>query len=91
MWLNIIEEFMMQNNNVGKKEKSNTHQISSYIPQKTIKNDCLQSLEIYYMKESGSVETYWLQPDETIKIPSNGVTSQLKLLQERRMIRIGNV
>ena len=62
-----------------------------YIPQKSVKNGCLQSLEVYFIKRSGEVDTYWLKPNETINIPVGGVTSQLKLLQERRMVRIGNV
>ena len=71
--------------------KPNKVKIPSYVPQKSVKNQCLQSLEIYFIKGSGEVDTYWLQPDETIKIPSGGVTSQLKLLQERRMVKIGDV
>ena len=62
-----------------------------YVPQKFVRNECLQSLDIYFIKKSGEVENYWLQPKETIKIPSSGVTSQLKLLQERRMIKMRDV
>jgi len=62
-----------------------------YIPQKSVRNECLQSLEIYFVKESGEVDSYWLQPKEVINIPSTGVTSQLNLLQERRMIKMRDV
>ena len=72
-------------------KKPKEEEIPPYVPQKSVKNQSLQSLEIYFMKASGEVDTYWLKPDETIKIPLGGVTSQLKLLQERRMVRIGNV
>ena len=71
--------------------KPNTVKVSQYIPQKSIRNECLQSLEIYFIKESGETESYWLKPKEIIQIPSSGVTSQLKLLQERRMIRMRDV
>ena len=62
-----------------------------YIPQKSVRNECLQSLEIYFVKESGEVDSYWLQPKEVLNIPSTGVTSQLNLLQERRMIKMRDV
>ncbi len=62
-----------------------------YAPQKTVRNECLQSLEVYFLNQSGQAESYWLRPKETIKIPSSGVTSQLKLLQERRMIKMRDV
>ena len=70
-------------------KKENT--LPQYIPQKSIRNECLQSLEIYYVKESGEVENYWLKPKEIIRIPSSGVTSQLTLLKERRMIKMRDV
>lgn len=71
--------------------KSKEEPLPRYIPQKSVRNECLQSLDIYFIRESGEVENYWLQPKEIIKIPSSGVTSQLLLLQERRMIKIRNV
>ena len=78
----------------AKKTKAKTEEeqeLQPYIPQKSVRNECLQSLEIYFIKESGETENYWLQPKEIIKIPSSGVTSQLKLLQERRMIKMRDV
>jgi len=72
-------------------KKSKEEALPRYIPQKSVRNECLQSLDIYFIRESGEVENYWLQPKEIIKIPSSGVTSQLLLLQERRMIKIRNV
>jgi hypothetical protein len=74
-----------------KTNKSKKEALPQYIPQKSIRNECLQSLEIYFIKESGEVENYWLMPKEIIKIPSSGVTSQLTLLQERRMIKMRDV
>ena len=65
--------------------------VPQYISQKNVRNDCLQALDIHFVNELGAVENYWLAPQETIKIPSNGVTPQLKLLQERRMIKIRDV
>ena len=72
-------------------KKTESKILPQYIPQKSVRNECLQSLDIYFIRESGEVENYWLQPKEIIKIPSSGVTSQLLLLQERRMIKIRNV
>jgi len=78
----------MQSEKVQKKEKE---VIPQYIPQKSIRNQCLQSLDIHFVNELGKVDNYWLQPKEMIQIPSSGVTSQLKLLQERRMIKMRDV
>ena len=83
-----MQEKQEQKVKVGKPKKEIRPQ---YIPQKIIRNESLQSLEIYFTKESGKVESYWLQPKEIIQIPSNGVTPQLKLLQERRMIKMRDV
>ena len=74
---------------ITKKIEKNIH--LKYIPQKSVRNESLQSLEIYFVKESGEVDSYWLQPKEVINIPSTGVTSQLNLLQERRMIKMRDV
>jgi len=71
--------------------KTEPVKVPQYIPQKAIRNECLQSLEIYFRTESGEVDTHWLLPKETIKIPSAGVTPQLKLLHERRMIKMRDV
>jgi hypothetical protein len=82
-----MQEKQEQKVKVGKPKKEIRPQ---YIPQKIVRNESLQSLEIYF-QESGKVESYWLQPKEMIQIPSNGVTPQLKLLQERRMIKMRDV
>ena len=80
----------MQEKKVQKKQKV-IQDLTRYIPQKSVRNESLQSLEVYFINETGETDTYWLQPKEIIKIPSSGVTSQLKLLQERRMIRMRDV
>ena len=74
-----------------KTKKSKEEALPRYIPQKSVRNESLQSLEVYFINETGETDTHWLQPKEIIKIPSSGVTSQLKLLQERRMIRMRDV
>tara|TARA_R110000824_G_scaffold187530_1_gene368785 strand:- start:1116 stop:1358 length:243 start_codon:yes stop_codon:yes gene_type:complete len=71
--------------------KTESKTLPQYIPQKSVRNESLQSLEIYFVKESGEVDSYWLQPKEILNIPSTGVTSQLNLLQERRMIKMRDV
>jgi len=81
----------MQPNKQVKVKKPNITKVSQYIPQKSIRNECLQSLEIYFINESGQAESYWLRPKEMKNIPSTGVTPQLKLLQERRMIKMRDV
>jgi len=82
-------------NKVKIKQSVNTREIKAIetlfeAPQKVIRNECLQSLEVYFIDKNDKVDSYWLQPKEMIKIPATGVTHQLKLLQERRMIRISN-
>ena len=77
------------------KQAVNTREIKAVetlfeAPQKVIRNECLQSLEVYFINRDAKVDSYWLQPKEMIKIPATGVTHQLKILQERRMIRISN-
>ena len=61
------------------------------LPQKIIRNQCLQSLEVYFIDETGAVASHWLMPKEMLKIPSEGVTPQLRLLRERRMIQIRDI
>ena len=82
-------------NKVKIKQSVNTREIKAIetlfeAPQKVIRNECLQSLEVYFVDDRDKVTSYWLQPKETLCIPATGVTPQLKLLQERRMIRINN-
>ena len=81
------EQIQKKENRIEKKENT----IPRYIPQKTVKNLCLQSLDIYFVNEKGKAKPYWLQPKEIITIPSSGVTPQLRLLQERRMIKMRDV
>jgi len=73
-----------------KSKKSQAIEALYKAPQKVIRNECLQSLEVYFVDDRDKVTSYWLQPKETLCIPATGVTPQLKLLQERRMIRINN-
>ena len=61
------------------------------VPTKAIKNECLQSLEVYFMNEDGQDDTYWLRPKEMIQLPASCLTSQIDLLEKRRLIRVYNI
>ena len=54
---------------------------------KTISNLSLQGFEIYLLTEQGA-QTYWLKPDEYLTVPSTYLSSQIKLLSDRRLLRI---
>ena len=54
---------------------------------KSIKNDSLQSLEIFLITEDGP-KTYWLKPKELISVPAGYLSDQVKNLHSRRIIRI---
>ena len=53
----------------------------------TLSNLSLQGFEIYLFTEQGA-ETYWLQPDEHVTVPSSYISPQIKLLADRRLIKI---
>lgn len=56
---------------------------------KSIKNESLQGLEVFFTTEVGP-KSYWLRPKEIVTIPENYVTKQIKLLVERRILKIFN-
>ena len=61
------------------------------IATKAIRNECLQSLEVYFVNENGQSDTYWLKPKEIMRLPASALTSQVSLLQQRRLVRIFDV
>ena len=56
---------------------------------KVVKNDSLQSFTVYFGTEKGCKERY-MQPGESIVVPENYITEQIKLLHKRRLFKISN-
>lgn len=56
---------------------------------KLVKNDSLQSFSIFFRTEKGSKEK-WMQPGESIVVPSSYITEQLKTLHRRKIFKISN-
>ena len=54
---------------------------------KNIKNQSSQGLEIFLTTEIGP-KTHWISPREIIQVPSSYISSQLKLLHKRKLIKI---
>lgn len=56
---------------------------------KSITNTSIQSFEIYLDTRKGA-EVYWLKPQETIVVPTNYLTEQIRTLIKRRILRVSN-
>ena len=56
---------------------------------KSIKNDSLQSFTVYFQTDKGCKEK-WMQPGETVVVPDNFVTEQIRTLHRRRIFKIAN-
>ena len=56
---------------------------------KLVKNDSLQSFSVYFQTEKG-MTSKWLMPGESIVVPENYITQQIKTLQRRRIFKISN-
>jgi hypothetical protein len=56
---------------------------------KVVKNDSLQTLTVYFNTEKGCKERY-LKPGESIVVPENYITEQIKTLHRRRLFKISN-
>ena len=56
---------------------------------KVVKNDSLQTLTVYFNTEKGGVERY-MRPGESIVVPTNYITEQIKTLHRRRIFKISN-
>ena len=53
----------------------------------TLINTSFQAFEIYLITEKGP-STYWLKPNEYINIPKGYVSPQIRLLVDRRQLRL---
>jgi hypothetical protein len=54
---------------------------------KSITNDSFQGFEIHFRTPKG-VTSHWLKPNETIVVPTNYITSQIKNMQQMRLLRV---
>ena len=56
---------------------------------KVVKNDCLQSITVYFSTEKGCKERF-MQPGESLVVPESYITEQIKTLHRRRIFKISN-
>jgi hypothetical protein len=56
---------------------------------KVVKNDSLQAITVYFNTDKGCKER-WMQPGESIVVPENYITEQIKTLHRRRVFTISN-
>ena len=56
---------------------------------KTVKNNSLQAFTIFFRTEKGA-KAKWIKPGESVVVPSNYITKQLKTLHRRRIFKISN-
>lgn len=56
---------------------------------KRIKNNALQSLELYFNTEKGIFRKY-LKPNTSIEVPEHYISEQVKNLSKRHLLKISN-
>lgn len=56
---------------------------------KVVKNDSLQAITVFFNTDKGCKER-WMQPGESIVVPENYITEQIKTLHRRRVFTISN-
>ena len=56
---------------------------------KSIKNECLQRLELYLTTDRGA-KRIWLMPRDTVVVPGTYLSDQIKNLSQRRMLTVKN-
>jgi hypothetical protein len=56
---------------------------------KLIKNDCMQTITVFFQTETGCKEKS-MRPGETIVVPESYITEQIKTLHRRRVFKISN-
>jgi len=56
---------------------------------KVVKNDCLQTLTVYFITEKGCKERS-MGPGESLVVPESYITEQIKTLHRRRVFKISN-
>jgi len=55
-----------------------------------VKNQSLQSFEIYFMTDSGA-EPFWMTPNKSVVVEDAWVTEQIRTMQRRRLLEISKV
>ena len=56
---------------------------------KRVLNNSLQAFSVFFLTEKGAKEK-WLQPGESVVVPSSYVTEQIETLHRRRLFKISN-
>ena len=56
---------------------------------KVVKNDCMQTITVYFNTEAGCLEKY-MKPGESLVVPESYITEQIKTLHRRRIFKISN-
>lgn len=56
---------------------------------KVVKNDSLQTLTVYFNTEKGC-KSRFMKPGESLVVPENYITEQIKTLHRRRIFKISN-
>jgi len=56
---------------------------------KIIRNDSLQTLEVYLLTPNG-IKSFLFQPNDAKVVPASYITEQVKKLQKRRLLTVTN-
>ena len=56
---------------------------------KVVKNDSLQAFTVFFSTEKGCMEK-WMKAGESIVVPENYITEQIRTLHRRRIFKISN-
>jgi len=58
---------------------------------KSITNTSLQSWSLPFRTPDGTVQSFFLTPNKTIKVPASYITEDVIRYQQRNLIRIKNI
>ena len=56
---------------------------------KIVKNDCMQTITVFFNTETGCLEKD-MKPGESLVVPETYITEQIKTLHRRRIFKISN-
>lgn len=56
---------------------------------KIVKNDCMQTIVVFFNTETGCLEKD-MKPGESLVVPESYITEQIKTLHRRRIFKISN-
>ena len=57
---------------------------------KTITNEGLQSKNLILNESNGKTKQHWLKPGESIQVFSSCISEQIRILADRRIIKLTN-